>query len=151
MTIECFSARWTSLFIVAWKPSWKFHFTIVCVQQLDFFLILTQTKFCTINKEFIDLRKKYLFEEMCVFDFSNLALVCISYHCRPWYAFHTTAEKQSRQSGQNGLPESEQTNKRLDMSRLMTKPTKWVGAQRRLRSAWASAQSDQSLRFTLNG
>ena len=28
----------------------------------------------------------------------------------------------------------------------MTKPTKWVCAQRRLRSAWASAQSDQSLR-----
>ena len=28
----------------------------------------------------------------------------------------------------------------------MTKPTKWVCAQRRLRSAWASAQSDQNLR-----
>ena len=28
----------------------------------------------------------------------------------------------------------------------MTKPTKWLCAQRRLRSAWASAQSDQSLR-----
>ena len=27
----------------------------------------------------------------------------------------------------------------------MTKPTKWVCAQRRLRSAWASAQSEQSL------
>ena len=33
------------------------------------------------------------------------------------------------------------------MSRDMTKLTKWLcGAQRRLRSAWASAQSDQSLR-----
>ena len=32
------------------------------------------------------------------------------------------------------------------LSRLMTKPTKWQCAQRRLRSAWASAQSDQSLR-----
>ena len=32
------------------------------------------------------------------------------------------------------------------LSRDMTKPTKWVCAQRRLRSAWASAQSDQSLR-----
>ena len=32
------------------------------------------------------------------------------------------------------------------MSRLMTKPTKWLCAQRRLRPAWASAQSDQSLR-----
>ena len=33
-----------------------------------------------------------------------------------------------------------------NMSRLMTKPTKWLCAQRRLRSSWASAQSDQSLR-----
>ena len=33
-----------------------------------------------------------------------------------------------------------------DMSQIMTKPTKWLCAQRRLRSAWASAQSDQSLR-----
>ena len=37
------------------------------------------------------------------------------------------------------------------MSRLVTKPTKWVCAQRRLRSAWASTQSDQSLRCVLNG
>ena len=33
-----------------------------------------------------------------------------------------------------------------NMSRLMTKPTKWLCAQRRLRAAWASAQSDQNLR-----
>ena len=33
------------------------------------------------------------------------------------------------------------------LSRKMTKPTKWLCAQRRLRSAWASAQSDQSLRW----
>ena len=33
------------------------------------------------------------------------------------------------------------------MSRLMTKPTKWLCAQRRHRSVWASAQS-QSLRCT---
>ena len=32
----------------------------------------------------------------------------------------------------------------------MRKPTKWVCAQRRLRSAWASAHSDQSLRCALN-
>ena len=32
------------------------------------------------------------------------------------------------------------------MSRDMTKPTKWVRAQRRLRSAWASAQTDQRRR-----
>ena len=35
-------------------------------------------------------------------------------------------------------------NIHLHMSRDMTKPTKWVCAQWRLRSAWASAQSDQS-------
>ena len=35
---------------------------------------------------------------------------------------------------------------RVYMSRDMTKPTKWLFAPRRLRSAWASAQSDQSLR-----
>ena len=34
---------------------------------------------------------------------------------------------------------------------LMIKPTKWVSAQWRLRSAWASAQSVQSLRCVLNG
>ena len=33
-----------------------------------------------------------------------------------------------------------------DKSRNVTKPTKWVCAQQRLRSAWAFAQSDQSLR-----
>ena len=35
---------------------------------------------------------------------------------------------------------------KTNMSRDMTKPTKWVCTQWRLRSAWASAQSDQSLR-----
>ena len=32
----------------------------------------------------------------------------------------------------------------------MTKPTRWLCAQWRLRSAWASAQSDQSLRCALS-
>ena len=35
---------------------------------------------------------------------------------------------------------------RKDLSHNITKPTKWVCAQRRLRSAWASTQSDQSFR-----
>ena len=39
----------------------------------------------------------------------------------------------------------------MEMSHLMTKATKWLCAQRRLRSAWASAQSDQSLRCALSG
>ena len=37
------------------------------------------------------------------------------------------------------------------VSHDMTKPAKWVCAQRRLRSAWASAQADQSLRWALIG
>ena len=42
-------------------------------------------------------------------------------------------------------------NEVIYLSRLMTKPTVWLCAQQRLRSAWASAQSDQSLRCALNG
>ena len=38
-----------------------------------------------------------------------------------------------------------------EMSHDMKKPTKWVCAQRRLKSDWADAQSDQSLRCALNG
>ena len=34
----------------------------------------------------------------------------------------------------------------FNLSRLMTKPAKWLCAQRRLRSDWASAQADQSRR-----
>ena len=41
--------------------------------------------------------------------------------------------------------------KRIHLSHDMTKPIKWVCAQRRLRSAWAYAQSDQSLCCALNG
>ena len=37
------------------------------------------------------------------------------------------------------------------LSHLVTKPAMWLCGQRRLRSAWASAQSDQSLRYALNG
>ena len=36
------------------------------------------------------------------------------------------------------------------LSHIMRKPTKWVCTQRRLRSAWASAQSGQSLCCALN-
>ena len=44
------------------------------------------------------------------------------------------------------MPWSCKYTSRTHMSRDMTKPTMWLCAQRRLRSAWASAQSDQSLR-----
>ena len=37
-------------------------------------------------------------------------------------------------------------SRKLHTSHLMTKPTKCMCAQRRLRSAWAAVQSDQSLR-----
>ena len=36
----------------------------------------------------------------------------------------------------------------IDMSRLMSKPTKWLCTQQRLRLVWASTQSDQSSRCT---
>ena len=39
---------------------------------------------------------------------------------------------------------SRETSAVVTMSHAMTKPTKWLCAQRRLRSAWASAQSDQA-------
>ena len=39
----------------------------------------------------------------------------------------------------------------FQLSHLMTKPTKWLCAQQRLGSAWASTQSDQSLCCVLNG
>ena len=38
-----------------------------------------------------------------------------------------------------------------DLSSDMTKPIMWLCAKRRLKSDWASAQSDQSLRCALNG
>ena len=41
--------------------------------------------------------------------------------------------------------------KKSHMSRLMTKPTKAMNAQRRLKSAWTSTQSDQSLCCALSG
>ena len=37
------------------------------------------------------------------------------------------------------------------LSCIVTKPIKWLCAQRRLRSAWASTQSVQSLRCAFNG
>ena len=46
--------------------------------------------------------------------------------------------------GQQGNEDWGYTAKLDKLSRDMTKPTKWLCAQRRLRSAWASAQSDQS-------
>ena len=42
-------------------------------------------------------------------------------------------------------------NVAIQMSRLVTKPTKWLCAERRLRSAWTSAQSEKSLRCALSG
>ena len=42
-------------------------------------------------------------------------------------------------------------NNDWQVSRLTTKLTEWLCTQRRRRLAWASAQSDQSLRCVLNG
>ena len=43
-----------------------------------------------------------------------------------------------------GVKNSKLSHVTGNLSRLMSKPTKWVCAQPRLRSAWASSQSDQS-------
>ena len=51
----------------------------------------------------------------------------------------------------NRLKKKLKNLEQLYMNRLTTKPTKILCAQRRLRSAWASAQSDQSLRCALDG
>ena len=59
-------------------------------------------------------------------------------------------QKEQFDLGLHGVPRSVCSNTqnhyidKLYLSRLMTKPTMWLCAQRRLRSAWASAQSDQS-------
>ena len=42
-------------------------------------------------------------------------------------------------------PEWPHTRSEGKLIRIVTKPTKWLCTQQRLRSAWASAQSDQSL------
>ena len=42
------------------------------------------------KKEFIDLRNIICLRKF-MSDFSKLALLCISYHCRAWNAFHTIA------------------------------------------------------------
>ena len=41
-----------------------------------------------LNKEFIHLRKKNVFEKIWVFDFSKLALVCILKISGAWHAWH---------------------------------------------------------------
>ena len=46
----------------------------------------------------------------------------------------------------NHMNKGNEISQTAEMRCDMTKPTKWVCAQRRLGSAWASAQSDQSLR-----
>ena len=82
----------------------------------------------------------------------------------PWYKKHDLGGLQPGKT-QTSLPSlrscSEQSHEKRDlsvvqyeilqMSQSTTKPTKWVCTQRRLRSAWASAQSDQSLPCALNG
>ena len=64
----------------------------------------------------------------------NRALACDT----TWSPF--TSERQT-----DTLPQTIRSKDLIDnMNHNMTKPTKWLCAQRRLRSAWASAQSDQS-------
>ena len=73
-------------------------------------------------------------------DFLNQTLTCL------WKCFIGELEncfKLQNKTSFNNIYEI-WTGHNREMSRLMTKPTKWLCAQRRLRSAWAFAQSDQS-------
>ena len=58
---------------------------------------------------------------------------------------HTWPETSLGITGHCSCPENLQPcmSPKIEMSRCMTKPTKWLCPQRRLRSAWASTQSDQ--------
>ena len=78
-----------------------------------------------------------LFASLIFYYYISLFNTFILHHMSLWY-FLCVSLKQS-------FTFFKLTNQTL-MSRYMTKPTKWLCAQRRLRSAWASAQSDLSLR-----
>ena len=65
------------------------------------------------------------------------------YHAPGWFRRHTTIGIMAWSLPSLGSSNRSTANQ---MSRNMTKPTMWLCAQRRLRSAWASAQSDQSPR-----
>ena len=72
------------------------------------------------------------------------------YHSKIWQIWisYSYVSKWCRWNGEQYLPWSDYS---LSGSCLTTKQTKWLCAQQRLRSAWASAQSDQSLHCALNG
>ena len=73
----------------------------------------------------------------------QLTLVLISTSGDQWLQSHLNILGKISYGSELGDDISRST---YNMSRDKTKPTKWVCAQQRLRSAWASAQSDQSLR-----
>ena len=60
--------------------------------------------------------------------------------------YHNHKSQSSSGTKRKRVPEEGETNAKPQLSRLVTKPTKLPVCPRRLRSAWASAQSDQSLR-----
>ena len=59
-----------------------------------------------------------------------------------WYVIKPTGS-QKRRLPCSKTAENLANLPHLDMSQRTTKPIKWMCAQRRLKSAWASAQSDQ--------
>ena len=78
-------------------------------------------------------------------------LLCINRHSEFWYCFKhyiivrlsqrfSVSTQQTHKSSYNNIWVSTWQNKQSELC-----------AQRRLKSAWASAQSDQSLRYALNG
>ena len=77
---------------------------------------------------------KFLLKHTTFYQNMEISLIWIKYF--PIYSIHVLIN----------LPEMKEKSSWCHLSHLMTKPTKWLCAQRRLRSALASAQSDQSLR-----
>ena len=75
----------------------------------------------------------------------------MSFSFKFWFALFELKLSERERKGSEGNIAHVKTKINVKMRRLMTKPTKWLCGQWRLRSAWASAQSDQSLHCALNG
>ena len=71
--------------------------------------------------------------------------ICSS-EIRCWFRVPLSEQVTGKRDNAGRMPKTNKTDIIIVYNWDMTKPTKCVCAQRRLRSAWASAQSDQSLR-----
>ena len=107
-----------------------------------------QRPFCWFSHELAQMR---CMDWQCVYSFDQFPATLIMYYTISLHCNTKLYERTSIHLQLAKLP----TTPILDcgtliitkyLSRDMTKPAKWLCAQRRLRSAWASAQADLSLR-----